>query len=220
MVSRIEENENEETYLSIGELGNRFRIDGMLPQSFLNKCKHFFVEPKIKPGIRPIKLYPINRIIELAKERGHLISFYKEKEAHPNQALRNENEKLKDEIKKLKSTISAMKPKFAELKSMFDIMMSRVSYKPIIGIYFLFNDDECIYIGQSVNVMARIGSHVKMKNFNSYAYIEYPEEKLNEMETLYILTYKPILNRCSNRYYAVPCSDTKVRFNLVNNCSL
>lgn len=37
------------------------------------------------------------------------------------------------------------------------------------GVYFLFKDDNIIYVGQSSNIAARIGRH---SNFEEYAYIE------------------------------------------------
>ena len=63
------------------------------------------------------------------------------------------------------------------------------------GIYFLLNDDEIVYVGQSENIYKRIGSHLQTKDFNSWNFIEVKEADLSELEAFYILTLKPFYNR-------------------------
>ena len=72
----------------------------------------------------------------------------------------------------------------------------RQRFKPLCGIYFLFDGDEIVYIGQSVNILARVGVHFfdKNKQFNSFAYIEYPLGTLAELEAEYILIFVPKYN--------------------------
>jgi len=61
-------------------------------------------------------------------------------------------------------------------------------------IYFLFNDEELIYIGQSISVAGRIDTHNKSKKFNYVTLISVPEKILNIVEMVYIGKYKPELN--------------------------
>ena len=214
--------ETNEKYYSIAALGKFFEIDDMLPQSFRGKHGHLFVEPTIKirsAGAKPYRLYPLNEVIKLATERGHAITHIEQAPAIVPYQI-NEYKtlvaELKQENEKLKQALRLTKPKFAHLKPMRDIMMSRALWRPLCGVYFLFKSDECVYIGQSVNIMSRIATHAEQKEFCSYAYLEFPRDKLNEMETLYILTYKPKLNLSSNGYYCVPCSDTRLRYDMAS----
>lgn len=67
------------------------------------------------------------------------------------------------------------------------------------GVYFLFDDDNVVYVGQSVEIAARIGQHAKTKGFDSYAWIAVPEELLDAVEQFYITTLQPPLNKINQR---------------------
>lgn len=67
----------------------------------------------------------------------------------------------------------------------------------IRGIYFLYRARELVYIGQSINVVSRIGTHLKegVKEFDSYKYLEIgPEVELTPIEIYFIRKYKPKYN--------------------------
>lgn len=85
--------------------------------------------------------------------------------------------------------------------------------KPLVGIYFLIQDKKIVYVGKSRDIKERIAEHTKPhsdKKFDSFSYIELPEEfldynrvydinekeniALNNLEGLYILKYKPKYN--------------------------
>lgn len=84
----------------------------------------------------------------------------------------------KEEIDKLKQPVSARR-----------------------GIYFLYNGDDIVYVGQSVNVDSRIGTHLTegVKTFDSYAVHLAPKEitatQLTRTEYYYISTLKPKYNK-------------------------
>ncbi len=63
-------------------------------------------------------------------------------------------------------------------------------------IYFLYNDqDELVYIGQTQNVMSRIGNHKKDKPEIKYAnFIYVDKHRLDEIEMELILKYWPKYN--------------------------
>lgn len=60
------------------------------------------------------------------------------------------------------------------------------------GVYFLFDDDELIYIGSSINVHLRVAQHTK--TFTSYSFIKMPIKKARKLEKMYIKHYKPKYN--------------------------
>lgn len=65
------------------------------------------------------------------------------------------------------------------------------------GIYFLYNDDELVYIGKSQNIFQRIGSHIKegIKEFNNWDYQEIDNEnERSELEGYLINVFKPKYN--------------------------
>ncbi len=65
----------------------------------------------------------------------------------------------------------------------------------ISGIYFLKKAEKIVYVGQSVNVHARVYSGHIDKDFDSYEVKEYPQEELDKREQQYIKKLKPIYNR-------------------------
>lgn len=66
-------------------------------------------------------------------------------------------------------------------------------WEVIQGIYFLTKDDQIIYVGQSNNIMRRVGEHIN-KEFDSYSYIRCTHEALDLVESIYIFSYSPPLN--------------------------
>jgi len=65
----------------------------------------------------------------------------------------------------------------------------------IEGIYFLIKNKEIVYVGQSNNIVARVGSHLsdKTKSFDSYSFVEI--SRLNEVESYFIHNLRPEFNR-------------------------
>jgi hypothetical protein len=61
------------------------------------------------------------------------------------------------------------------------------------GVYFLVQDQEVVYVGQSVNIYSRISQHPD-KKFDKYAFVPCEVELLDKLESLYIHTLKPRLN--------------------------
>lgn len=63
------------------------------------------------------------------------------------------------------------------------------------GIYFLYQDDELVYIGQSVNVFGRIAQHIGKKQFNQFSWLSCERADLNELEHRAITKFQPKLNK-------------------------
>lgn len=69
----------------------------------------------------------------------------------------------------------------------------------LCGVYFLFAGDDLIYVGKSTNVESRVHSHTRSGvQFDSYALIECDESELADVETAYILRFKPPRNGRQN----------------------
>jgi hypothetical protein len=75
-----------------------------------------------------------------------------------------------------------------------DIVRASIPWQKSSGVYFLIENNEIIYVGQSTNVYTRIDYHVRDKSFDRYAYVPCPVEMLNKLESLYIHCLRPKLN--------------------------
>jgi excinuclease UvrABC nuclease subunit len=67
------------------------------------------------------------------------------------------------------------------------------------GIYFLFHNEDLVYIGKGWNCLLRIAEHTRkdsVKKFTSWNYIRIDEiEEYNRIEKELIKKYKPIYNK-------------------------
>lgn len=86
-----------------------------------------------------------------------------------------------------------------ELKEVDELRAERKKYEIWCGIYFLWKDDEIVYIGQSANGNQRRHGHFKPFNghcrFDHYTFIPCPIDQLGVYEYAYIAKYKPKHNK-------------------------
>ena len=71
------------------------------------------------------------------------------------------------------------------------------------GVYFLYQNSTVVYVGLSKNISNRLHNHYseKQKIFDSYSYIEIPDEiDLYFIESYFINYYKPIYNLDTERH--------------------
>lgn len=68
-------------------------------------------------------------------------------------------------------------------------------YPPCV--YFLVNNMTVVYVGQTINLMSRIGSHLETKTFDDVLYINCPKSKLSMVEIFYIKYLSPKYNKTS-----------------------
>lgn len=80
------------------------------------------------------------------------------------------------------------------LLSQDDICKSAIPWEKACGVYFLVKNDLVVYVGQSVNVHARIAQHVGQKDFDKYAFVQCSPDALDKVESLYIHFLRPSLN--------------------------
>lgn len=86
----------------------------------------------------------------------------------------------------------------------------------ICGVYFLFDGNRIVYVGQSTNVLGRIGTHAQAgKKFDSFSYMEVEKDQLSEAELAYIQDFRPPLNRQfglrSGKRRSLPLTDRGIR---------
>lgn len=69
--------------------------------------------------------------------------------------------------------------------------------KDVCGIYFLYLKGEVVYIGQALNIMTRINTHLheKKKEFDSVSWVSVPVELLTKIEIKYIQEHDPKYNK-------------------------
>lgn len=68
------------------------------------------------------------------------------------------------------------------------------------GIYFLWKDGECVYVGQSRHILSRVGEHCARgeKDFDSYSYVACEADFLDAFEAAYQLLLRPRMNLNDN----------------------
>ncbi|GIK83061.1 MAG: hypothetical protein BroJett024_41660 [Alphaproteobacteria bacterium] len=65
----------------------------------------------------------------------------------------------------------------------------------LCGVYFLIHRSRVVYVGQSVNILARIADHARsVRTFDRAHWVLCPEKDLNELEATYIDVLRPPLN--------------------------
>jgi hypothetical protein len=74
-----------------------------------------------------------------------------------------------------------------------EIVAAAIPWKRSSGVYFLIDGAEVAYVGQSVNVHSRIGTHAD-KQFDKYAFVPCEPDALDKLESLYIHCLRPKLN--------------------------
>lgn len=101
------------------------------------------------------------------------------------------------------------KPKVSLLTK--DEIQSHLPYKSVeetkeipdgVGIYFVFHEDECLYVGKSKNFRSRWTNHHKLQELLAYSpipliyFLSFPHEpaNLSRLETSYINSLNPVLN--------------------------
>lgn len=74
-------------------------------------------------------------------------------------------------------------------------------YARVCGIYFLLQDGEVVYVGQSINCHSRISDHSRLehKEFDSVYIVRCDQEALTPLEDLYISKYSPRYNSSARK---------------------
>jgi len=72
----------------------------------------------------------------------------------------------------------------------------------ICGIYLLMHNGCVVYVGQSIDISARISKHIQenKKEFDEIRYLEYSKEELEIMEKYIIAHFSPKYNISHNNF--------------------
>ena len=221
-VERLDEyNFNTEMYYSRTDLNNLFRIGTIQPTSFIEKMKRQGtpIPQKKHPtkrgphGFRT--LWKASDVIEAAKANGEAIT----EPHHTQQAREFDKKEARQKVyerhyEKLLQTLSADEfitsltlerdhthaPLISVERNGFlseeEIVEQAKELTGISGVYFLCDDKNVVYVGQSINVYVRVKAHEHdpTKEFTSWAYMKVFQQDLNYIETLYIYLLRPRYN--------------------------
>lgn len=76
------------------------------------------------------------------------------------------------------------------------ILKNKIEIKKSPCIYFLIKGYRIVYVGQSVSTgLDRIKEHISFKSFNAYSIQNCNERELDDLETYYILQFRPRYNK-------------------------
>jgi hypothetical protein len=78
----------------------------------------------------------------------------------------------------------------AQLKELPHLAEALTTY----AVYFLMSGDEIVYVGQTTNLYARIGSHREAKIWDRILFLSVPRENLDATERYWIATLQPKYN--------------------------
>lgn len=161
------------------------------------------------------KQYRILDVLAAAKADGHSVK------RDRNTQVRVDYDAINDALLKAKKELADCERQLAQSKQLAAVLetpgLMRVasevgianetqiiaaarSFENQSGIYFLVKADKVVYVGQSVNVPARVATHRSqgVKDFDAAAFIPAPKSKLDALETLYIALFQCEANRFSN----------------------
>jgi hypothetical protein len=150
-----------------------------------------FKTPEEKEAIRKKREATRQKNLALQKQ---IEEEYEKKAIEMRYGIQHLEKKLSDlKTIDLFQTVSAKITNKTLLTSDEIIKFSR-SWSEEVGVYFLIDNDEVVYVGQSVNIFSRISQHKIDKKFDRYAFIPCSKENLDKLESLYIHFLRPRLN--------------------------
>ena len=88
-------------------------------------------------------------------------------------------------------------PKYITLEKEQIVRSAEKRFPVVLGVYFLIADREIVYVGQSQNILDRLGKHHAEGriNFDEYFILPCEKEDLINLETIYIRKFNPKFNR-------------------------
>lgn len=200
------------SYMTSSNLNKLFRVDNITPAAYIQRCIRLGKPIRNKRGMyRPIDIW--------ARSKAEMVDFGPSDAIRLNadvDSLRSEIESLRharDELRAVMALarhIGAAGEYFHEYKnkrlwSEKEVVEAAVPYTNFCGIYFLINNDRVIYIGQSVNVSARVSQHTTTnKVFDKWLVLPCKKEHLDVMESLYIHLLRPPGNGCNHGAMIAP----------------
>ena len=189
-------------YIKPMRMNKYFRVDGIMPSSFIARHNLQGTPIKSMGGLyRPIAIVararaltsPIERTIE--EEIQYSIAESKAKLSRIKQELEYLTQK-RDSIKHTHCIDEVSRELTGgDMLIEQEIIAYKTAYNAACGVYFLIENDRVVYVGQSINVYTRIYTHMKdrQRQFDSYTYIPCEADELDVLESLYIHSLAPLL---------------------------
>lgn len=184
-------------------MNSYFTVDRILPTSYISRCEREGnpIKARTRDGG---KVFRILDVVARAQSRGlGIVEQCKQKKLLrlTRSELIYHSAKLEAEIATLRSVAKhdLLLDSVAETVTGAGLLTHRQIAKAArrsqparaVGIYFLICGDRVVYVGQSVNVYARVSQH---SSFETWAYTPCREEVLDVMESLYIHWLRPARN--------------------------
>ena len=184
-------------YLSTTQLNKYFRVGDMQAGSYVARCAR--LGKPIKAKNRLLARYrPIDVIARARAEAREITRTEEDKIVFTHAMYVAKVLKLKQEIAELEDR----KTRTTHTLSL-DILSNQITsrdmlleeevvagshgYKCACGVYFLVHAGAVVYVGQSINVYARVHSHEQSgRVFDSFAFTLCEKEELDMLESLYI----------------------------------
>lgn len=204
------------SWLKFSEINKLAVFDGVLASSYVARMERLGRPIRSKAKLyRPIDIY------SRAMAEGHLVA------PAPNGEY--ERGSLAEQCETLRTEVAILEERKAELSvavsSAEALDQLRGSSKALsghtllteaeisehchplsdcCGVYFLLQGSSVVYVGQSVNVHARITGHMSSKEFDGFAYVKCDKAALDILESLYIHSLRPRLNGEQNGVPSAP----------------
>ena len=136
--------------------------------------------------------------------------------------MRLQGDVLFDKVKALEKRLAELS-KYEELSALSaalndrallppeEIVKGAIPFTLASGVYFLVENEEIVYVGQSVNVYSRISQHVI--KFDKFAFVPCPVNLLDRLESFYIHVLRPR----SNGNFNAQEKSAPIRFNKLLN---
>lgn len=188
------------------------RIDGILVASYIARCE------RLGNPIRCYeqhgrKLYRLLDVVARARAEGHEVGVPESLElehsiysmrvelAELRRQFNDETARMADHAHYLAVSGASVALTGATLLREHEIVAGAFNLPhSISGVYFLVDGDHVAYVGQSVNIQARLGQH-QDKKYDRVAYIPCRPAMLDALESLYIHYLQPPLNgRFGNKF--------------------
>jgi len=184
-------------WVSPTAMGKWFKVDGILPVSYIYRAERLGKPIKYKRRTNSgAKLYRPLDLLARARGEGKKVE---QSTTLKRSDLEKEIEQLEQRITHLEQGITHFVESSTLSKTLTDKHM--VSEQTIVeqgapfgdqcGVYFLVRDNRVVYVGQSIHISVRLLDHAKYRDFDSYAFIRCPKDKLDILESLYIHALAP-----------------------------
>ena len=184
-------------YLSPTKLNQYFRVGDMQAGSYVARCarigRPIKAEHRLLTRYRPIDVIARARAEALEISRTEVDKVIYTHAMHVAKVLELREEIAELEDRKGRSThtlsldILSNRITSRDMLLEEEIVAGAQGYKFSCGVYFLVHAGAVIYVGQSINVYARVYSHNQSgKVFDSFAFTPCEREELDMLESLYI----------------------------------